>query len=297
MINVKLKPGRYIVAVSGGVDSMVLLDLLRRQTDLEILVAHVNHGIRDDSIEDEKLVAHYCRLHNIKFASKKLNLKNASEEQARMLRYGFLRQCSKSFNANFIVTAHHQDDLIETAIINIMRGTDWRGLAPFVGSKEILRPLVNYKKEQLIGYARSNNLSWHEDSTNNSEDYLRNYVRRTLVPMFDQASNNWHDEFLQQIRNQQNNRRLIDEELATLLQKASNGSVLSRYWLIMLPQKIAYELLQHELRTKTGNSLQRKLTESILLFAKVAKPGKVILLGKKWRATATKTQLLITPAN
>lgn len=297
MINVKLKPGRYVVAVSGGVDSMVLLDVLNRQPDLVLLVAHVNHGIRDDSIEEEKLVARYCASQNIEFVSKRLKLKNTSEEQGRSMRYKFLRQCGRNFKADFIVTAHHQDDLIETAIINIMRGTNWRGLSPFVGSKDILRPFISYKKDDLISYARANNLTWREDSTNNDENYLRNYVRKTLVPLLDQKSDNWRQEFLQQIRNQQTKRNMIDEELATLLQKASKTSAFSRYWLIMLPQKIAYELLQHELRAKTGNSLQRKLTESILLFAKVAKPGKVILLGKKWRATATKTELLITQTN
>src|SRR5688572_33061536 len=118
MRSVKLPKGKYILAVSGGVDSMVLLDVLRRQPGVDLVVAHLNHGIREDSAEDEKLIHHYTMSHNIKLVSKTLNLgAGVSEEKARQARYDFLRQCRTRFKADFIVTAQHQDDLVETAII------------------------------------------------------------------------------------------------------------------------------------------------------------------------------------
>ncbi|HSE29280.1 MAG TPA: tRNA lysidine(34) synthetase TilS [Candidatus Saccharimonadales bacterium] len=293
MINVKLKPGRYVVAVSGGVDSMVLLDILRRQPELELLVAHVNHGIRKDSQYDEELVRKVCTDLKLTFRSTRLNLKgNSSEEVARNLRYAFLQQCSKKFKADAILVAHHKDDLVETALINIIRGTGWRGLAPFVESR-VLRPLLDFTKDQIIGYARKNNVVWREDSTNSNEAYLRNYIRLSLIPALNQKSQTWDKIILQQIRKQQYLSTQIDVELEILSQKSKIESGISRYWLIMLPKKVAYELLQFSFKKYTGNSLQQKLAESTLLFAKVAKAGKVILLGKKWQLAATKKEVLL----
>src|SRR5258708_25376767 len=99
-MNVKLAAGKYVVAVSGGVDSMVLLDLLRRQPGLDLVVAHVNHGIRTDSGQDEALVRGYCASHNIFMVCKRLQLKpNASEDEARQARYSFLQHSRTKYKA------------------------------------------------------------------------------------------------------------------------------------------------------------------------------------------------------
>src|SRR2546428_6703449 len=114
MLDVSLPAGKYIAAVSGGVDSMVLLDMLRRLPEHDLVVAHVNHGLRNDADDDEKLVAHYSMSHNIRFVSTHLQLKGTSEDEARRARFRFLRRCCKKFNAQAILLAHHQDDVIET---------------------------------------------------------------------------------------------------------------------------------------------------------------------------------------
>src|SRR5882724_12578395 len=110
-----IAPGRYIVAVSGGVDSMVLLDMLRRQPGLDVVVAHVDHGVRVDSHEDTTLVEHYATKYGLTCLVTQLKLgSGVSEETARVARYDFLQKCCKTQNAIGIITAHHQDDLIET---------------------------------------------------------------------------------------------------------------------------------------------------------------------------------------
>lgn len=293
-------PGKYVVAVSGGVDSMVLLDMLRRQSGLDLLVAHVNHGIRADAHEDAELVREYAHRHGLAYAETSLNLgEHASEAEARQGRYIFLQQCSKKYAARAIALAHHKDDLIETAILALLRGTGWRGLAPFVGSYVATRPLLKFTKDELIGYARKHNVPWREDSTNTDESYTRNYIRLSLMPLLDQKSETWRDEFLQCIRNQQLVRADIENELTKWLDEHvifnNSSATLRRYQLTMLPQREAYELFQQLMRRVTGNSLERKVAEAAVLFCKVARTKKVLQLNANWQLRAESANVIVVP--
>ena len=290
--------GTYIVAVSGGVDSMALLDLLRRQPGLRLQVAHINHSMRTDSDLDEQLVAAFCASHNIPYVSKKLHLgQGASEAAARDERYKYLRYCRDKYKAQAIITAHHEDDLIETALIAILRGTGWRGLAPFTHTPDVLRPLAGATKQELIDYATAHSLPWREDSTNTDERYLRNYVRHTLVPFLQKRSSEWRADFLRLIRNQQALRRTIEDELTTKLTAcvAVGGTTIAlhRYYWIMLPRPEAYELFQAMCRTHLGHSVVRNLALQALLFMNTAKPGKRMPLGAVWQLRAEANQIIV----
>ncbi|HEU5188046.1 MAG TPA: tRNA lysidine(34) synthetase TilS [Candidatus Saccharimonadales bacterium] len=292
MVYVDLPDGKFILAVSGGVDSMVLLDVLRRKK-AEFVVAHVNHGLRPDAWQDEALVRSYTKKHNLSFVVKKISLPpHASEEQARKERYDFLQQCRIKFKADAIITAHHNDDLIETALINYMRGTGWRGLAPFVGGNGIVRPLLNNTKDQLIAYARKHAVQWREDSTNNNETYLRNYVRHTLIPLLDQRSKLWRQTFLQHIRKQQSLRNEIEAALNIL---HANKTTLTRYNVIMWPQHVATEVVQSMLRKITGSSVVRPLAEAAVLFTKTANPHKIMPISRQWQFRVTTRKLIVEP--
>src|SRR5487761_779794 len=128
-MNIKLAPGKYVVAVSGGVDSVVLLHILAGIPNNELVVAHFDHGVRPDSVADRQFVQDLAVPLNFpfEFAEGKLGAK-ASEALARAKRYEFLRATQRKHQAAGIVTAHNQDDVLETAIINILRGTARRGL-------------------------------------------------------------------------------------------------------------------------------------------------------------------------
>ena len=146
-MKLELEPGVYVVAVSGGVDSMVLLDLLRRQKDLKLVVAHLDHGIRSDSDLDRQLVQQVASKHGLAFVYNTAQLgPGASEALARKARYNFLRRVQLATNATAIVTAHHQDDLIETAILNLLRGTGRKGLSSLGDDKHLRRPLLHVSK-------------------------------------------------------------------------------------------------------------------------------------------------------
>jgi tRNA(Ile)-lysidine synthetase-like protein len=177
------KPGKYVVAVSGGVDSICLLNIMAESSAYDLVVAHFDHGIRTDSRKDRLLVSRLAQYKQIKFVSQNGNLgRETSESLARQARYDFLYQVLEKENALAIVTAHHLDDRLETLIINLIRGTGRLGLGSICETATIKRPFLNLTKAELKSYAHQHNLSWREDSTNQDCGYLRNYLRLKVIP-------------------------------------------------------------------------------------------------------------------
>lgn len=241
----KLPDSKYVVAVSGGVDSVVLLDLLAGQQDLNLIVAHFDHGIREDSREDAKFVKSLAKKYQLPFVSQRVELgENTSEEEARNARYRFLRQIAKQHEAN-LVLAHHSDDVLETIVINLLRGTGWRGLASLRSTAEIQRPLLGFSKQDILNYAKKHQLTWREDVSNQDIKYLRNYVRLKLLPHFSQQDKTK----LHKLREQQINLRdeieLASEKLLANWQSGQSKS--ARYSFIMCDENVALELLKAKL--------------------------------------------------
>ena len=181
---------KKILAVSGGIDSVVMLHIFR--DDPDVIVAHFDHGIRPNSSDDcvfaEKLAYSYGRPFFTKHA--KLGA-DCSEETARKARYDFLKQLAVEQNGQ-IYTAHHRDDLVESVAINILRGTGWRGLAP-LNNPEVVRPLLEMTKKDIYEYAAEHKLSFRQDQTNSDESYLRNRIRFSLQSVSDEAKNRLAD--------------------------------------------------------------------------------------------------------
>jgi tRNA(Ile)-lysidine synthetase-like protein len=296
-MNVNIKPGKYVLAVSGGVDSMVLLDLLCRKPGLQLIVAHFDHGIRRDSGKDNKLVRRVAMSHNMHYECEVAQLgSGVSENNARIARYDFLRRICQKHNADAIITAHHQDDLLETAIINLLRGTGWRGLSSLCSLPGLVRPLLGRPKSELVEYALQHGLVWREDSTNADDRHLRNYVRHRIVP---KMTCKQRKSLLQIIVRQKDLTTLIDREtnvwLHNNLRTAEPSVALPRYPLIMLPSHVAHELLQQVLRRKSGKSMQRPQAERVLLFCKVAKSGKAFQINAEWQIRAVATDVIVVP--
>jgi tRNA(Ile)-lysidine synthase len=234
-MKVEILPGKYVVAVSGGVDSMVLLDLLRQMPGVELVVAHFEHGVRQDSDEDRKMVQATAEKYGLTFVFDRGNLgAGVSEAAAREARYNFLRRVQKEQGARAIITAHHQDDLIETAIVNILRGTGRKGLSALGSGEHLVRPLLNVPKKDLLAYAKAHNLAWHEDSTNADDHYLRNYIRHQIMPRLGKDGRTQIVKHIEQARE-------ANEELDALLaaQKPLSSPELDRRWFISLPYDIA----------------------------------------------------------
>ena len=173
---------KKILAVSGGIDSMVLLEKFVRAEPENIVVAHFNHGTRVSADLDERFVFYRCQELGVPFETRKILLgEGASEELARQKRYDFLYHVANKYDGE-IYTAHHLDDLIESIAINLIRGTGWRGLTPF-SDNQIRRPFIEmgFYKTNILRFAAENEVLFREDPTNSTDDYLRNRVRTRLL--------------------------------------------------------------------------------------------------------------------
>ena len=265
----KVSPKKYLIAVSGGVDSVVLLEMLAKKHK-NILVAHFDHGIREDSKEDAIFVRQLAVKYGVKFFTKREELgANASEEKARRARYKFLRELSEKQNAT-IVTAHHLDDVVETIIINMVRGTGWRGLA-VLNAEDIYRPLINFEKQEIINYAKQNNLKWREDSTNSLNVYMRNIVRHKI-----DLNNEQKNEL--QILHQEQIRlaKEIKSEVTSLLKSIKNDNKISRYFINSIDQASAYEII----RELTKGELTPNQIDSVINAIKTQRNGTIFEASK-----------------
>lgn len=266
-MKINVKPGKYVVAVSGGVDSVVLLDLLARQPGVELVVAHFEHGIRTDSDEDRKTVQAAAARYKLPFVFERGNLgAETSEEKARQARYSFLRKVMAGRQAQAIITAHHQDDLIETAVINLLRGTGLKGLGGVRSGGELVRPLLGVNKSELLQHAKTHNLHWREDSTNADERYLRNYIRRRIMPGMSQ---DMRKQLLQQI----SNAAVVYDSIMQELEPHISGAQIDKQWFAQLPYDVSAEAMAAWLRNNRAQ-FDRKSIHRLTVFAKTAAAGK-----------------------
>jgi len=255
------------VAVSGGIDSMVLLDMLAKTYDpASLVVAHFDHGIRPDSQRDATFVQQAAARYGAVFETRREELgANASEALARNRRYTFLRELAEKYQAP-IVTAHHLDDVVETAAINMTRGTGWRGVAAM--SSAVQRPLLNQEKTELVAYAKKNHITWREDSTNATDAYLRNRLRRKTSTMGSDQKRE-----LLALRAQQ--LYLKDEIEAEVHRLAGAGPEYERYFFTHVSPLVALECL----RVVTKGRLTRPQLVRVLHAIKVARAGSVFEAG------------------
>ncbi len=183
----------YLLAVSGGVDSMVLWHMIHH-LNLSYEVAHVNFGLRDqESEKDANLVEALARQRNVKFHLYKLSkeeseaLKLSSvQESARDIRYRWFTEIMKKNKIKCLLTAHHLDDSIETFFLNLCRGSGLKGLCGIRERPGIKRPLLPFTKEEVRQYAKQHNIAYREDHTNRENAYARNGLRNELLPLFRQ---------------------------------------------------------------------------------------------------------------
>ncbi|MFL9651960.1 MULTISPECIES: tRNA lysidine(34) synthetase TilS [Exiguobacterium] len=176
---------RVLVAVSGGIDSVVLLDRVIRN-GMEVGVAHVHHGLRPESDEEYEFVRRLADKYDVPFHGKRLAFPNGgSQASYRTARYAFFEQVMQKFDYTQLMTAHHADDQLETVLIQLQRNVvEVTGIPerrPFAGG-ELVRPLLSEPKRELIAYAKRYGLEWREDASNATTEYLRNQVRHQIVP-------------------------------------------------------------------------------------------------------------------
>jgi len=187
---------RILLAVSGGADSMLMLHLFH-QNGFSMAVAHCNFGLRGkESDGDEQFVADYCDRHNIAFYTKSFETAEYAyskgisiEMAARELRYGWFDELIRQNHFDYLATAHHQDDVIETFLINLSRGSGIRGLSGIQPkSGKIIRPMLFTNREEILDYCQRISIAYRTDSTNKDTIYKRNLIRHEIIPLLEQVN-------------------------------------------------------------------------------------------------------------
>ena len=253
---------RKILAVSGGIDSVVMLHYLRQEPN--VLVAHFDHGIRPNSSEDCLFVERLAQSYHLPFAVEHARLgEDCSEATARTKRYAFLSSLCE-FPDDEIYVAHHADDVIESIVINLLRGTGWRGLAPMRNAK-LCRPLLRWTKTDIYRYATEHQLHFRQDQTNTDDTYLRNRVREQLRSVSTTTK--------EQLLNLYEHQVTIATEIDDILDAIEESPRHPRTTILELEDSLAQEILRAILRrqgiAQTRPQLQRAI-EAIRTYA----PGK-----------------------
>ena len=194
MIKLQNLPQRLLVGLSGGADSVALL-LLLMDAGKQVTAVHVNHGLRGDASDgDEAFVRALCEKHQVPLLTYRADPPdNPGENWAREARYGFFREAMAKTGAEALVLAHHRDDQAETLLLHLLRGaglTGLTGMSPDTTADglRIIRPLLGYSRAELRAYLKESNQSWREDASNGDARYLRNALRKDVLPLLEQLA-------------------------------------------------------------------------------------------------------------
>ena len=227
-----LKEKKLLLATSGGIDSMVLLHLCH-QMKLDVRVAHCNFQLRgDESDKDEEFVKMQCEMLNVLLYVNHFDTKKFAEKEklsiqvvARNLRYEWFNSLLINNNYDYILTAHHLDDSLETFLINFTRGSGLDGLTGIPQQNgNVIRPLLPFSRNEIETFAKENNIQWREDSSNASDKYLRNKLRHDIIPVLKELNTSLLDSFEKTISNLQQAQTLVDDASRIVYRKVVTDS-------------------------------------------------------------------------
>ena len=247
-----------VVGCSTGPDSMALLDMLlkiREKYNLLLICAHVNHNVRKQSYEEREYIEKYCLDNKIVFET--MTIENYGDDnfhnEARNIRYNFFEDIVMKYNAKYLMTAHHGDDLIETVLMRIVRGSNLNGYSGFkkvidLGSYKLVRPLIAFTKEELVQYDEKNKVKYYIDSSNLKDKYTRNRYRKVVLPFLKKEEPNVHKKFLKFSENLTLANEFIEKERDKAIKLVlENGKVnISKFITLdkFIQKEILYFLMQ-----------------------------------------------------
>ncbi|WP_313100220.1 tRNA lysidine(34) synthetase TilS [Epilithonimonas sp.] len=260
----------YLLAVSGGVDSMVLADLFQ-VSGFNFHIAHINYHLRnEDSNLDQKLVFDFCDKHNIPFhlyevSEEDEQPENSIQNWARELRYRYFREIQEKENLDYLVTAHHLNDQLETFIINLSKASGIRGLSGIPQNENgILRPLLGFSKDEIYDFAKENQIDFREDQSNQKTDYLRNKIRHNIVPELEKINSDFLNNFSKSINyiNQAKDfiNQSVDDKIKILkINSDENQIIINKEKFSQESELIRYEILKR-FGFNDENEMQKVLT-------------------------------------
>lgn len=278
-----------VVGVSAGPDSMCLLNLLEQKTN-KIVVCHINHNIRKQSIIEENYLKDYCKEHNLIFESMTIKeyKENNFENEARKIRYKYYEEILKKYNSNKLFLAHHGDDLIETVLMKIERVSNIEGYAGIkkvskLKNYDIIRPLLPYTKEDIINYNKSHSITYYIDSSNTNIDYTRNWYRHKVLPILKEKDKNIHLKFLKYSETLQEYNEYIDREIKRKLPYILKNNIINIDNLNkednFLKKNILYYIM-NDIYNNESNIITEKHIQNILFIINSNKPNQSINMPK-----------------
>lgn len=242
--------GTVICAVSGGADSMCLLDMAAEASEelgMRVICAHFNHRLRgEESDRDESFVREYCRQHDIEFISGNADVSGYAEingmgieEAARKLRYDFLGRIADENGARFIMTAHNAEDNVETVLLNLIRGAGLRGacgIPPVRGN--VIRPLLETSRSEIESYLSERGIPHVEDSTNAADDYSRNRLRHHVLPVLEELNPAYTENIARACRLMRDDDAYLESAAEAFISDSAGGRTLPAKELSELPQPL-----------------------------------------------------------
>ena len=278
-----------VVGVSAGPDSMCLLNLIEQKTN-KIVVCHINHNIRKQSIIEENYLKDYCKEHNLIFESMTIKeyKENNFENEARKIRYKYYEEILKKYNSNKLFLAHHGDDLIETVLMKIERVSNIEGYAGIkkvskLKNYDIIRPLLPYTKEDIINYNKSHSITYYIDSSNTNIDYTRNWYRHKVLPILKEKDKNIHLKFLKYSETLQEYNEYIDREINRKLPYILKNNIINIDNLNkednFLKKNILYYIM-NDIYNNESNIITEKHIQNILFIINSNKPNQSINMPK-----------------
>lgn len=247
-----------VVGCSSGPDSMALLDMLlkiREKYDLYLICAHVNHNVRLESFTEAIFMKDYCNKFNVRFETMTIDKYGDDnfENEARNIRYRFFEELVYKYNANYLMTAHHADDLIETILMRLVRGSNLNGYSGFkpnvdMGDYCLVRPLINFTKDELITYDKENKIPYFIDSSNSKMKYTRNRYRKVVLPFLKEEDPCVHKKFIKFAQTLTDASKFIEKERCKAIRKViCNGKLIISKFLELdnyIQKEILYYMIQ-----------------------------------------------------
>lgn len=278
-----------VIGVSAGPDSMCLLDLLQKKT-YKIVVCHINHNIREQSIIEEEYLRNYCKEHNLIFEKMLIEEYKESnfENEARKRRYAFYEEILKKYNTKYLLLAHHGDDLVETVLMKIMRGSNIEGYAGIkkiskVKDYQIIRPLLPFTKKDLEEYNIKNNITYYFDCTNKDTNYTRNRYRKNILPVLKEENKDVHLKFLKYSETLNEYNEYIDYLINKNINKVYKNNTINITELNKLDKfliKNTLYYIMNDIYSNESNIVTEKHINSILSIINNNKPNLKINLPK-----------------
>lgn len=254
-----------IVAVSGGPDSMALLHImnkLKKDLDLFLICAHVNHNVRNESESEKEFLKSYCDKEQIYFEYMKIEHYGDDNfhNEARSIRYNYFEKLVHEYGAKFLLTAHHSDDLMETILMRIVRGSTLKGYSGFTrildkGDYKILRPLIKMTKQELEDYDNENDIKFVIDKSNFKDVYTRNRYRKTVLPFLKSEDAHVHQKFLKFSETLLEANEYIELQMKNVKNKVFKDGILNIKKFLELEKVIQTKIIYSILETIYGDDL------------------------------------------